>query len=89
VSDEQEKTLGQPPMPGNNLLRRVENHALARTGPDESERITAASNAPLGNSRVLRLASIVQYRAKRRTTTAQKRLAKELAIEGQCSRFPM
>jgi hypothetical protein len=89
VSDEQAETSSQPPMQGNNLSTRVENQTLAQTGPDASDRITAASKAPGGNSRVLRLASIVQYTASRRTAAAQKRLANELAIEGQCSRFPM
>ena len=46
----------------------------------ESRRFVRTEGDPGENSRVLRLASIARYRAKRRTTTAEKRLAKALLV---------
>jgi hypothetical protein len=46
----------------------------------ESKELIRIGGDPGENSRVLRLTSIARYRAKRRTTTAEKRLAKALLV---------
>ena len=65
----------------------VDNPAPVPTGREESEGGRRTGGEPGGNSRILMLASIAQYRAKRRTATAEKRLANKLLVENECSQF--
>jgi hypothetical protein len=58
-------------------LTPVGNPPPAVTVREESTRVMRTGDEPGGKSRILKLASIAQYRAKR-ITTGQKRLAKEL-----------
>ena len=56
---------------------------------EESTRVMRRGDEPGGKSRILKLASIALYRAKRRITTGQKRLAKELLTAVECPEFCM
>ena len=67
----------------------VENPTRPLTVHDEPEEIMRTSGRQRDNSRVLKLASIAHYRAKRQIATAEKRLATKLLVAGQRSRFPM
>jgi hypothetical protein len=68
-------------------LTPVGNPPPAVTVREESTRVMRRGDEPGGKSRILKLASIAQYRAKRRITTGQKRLAKELLTAVECSEF--
>ena len=88
MSNEHEAILRELRMP-EELLTPVDNPTSVRTRYNKPERIRRGGDEPVVNSRVLKLASIAQYRAKRQMATAEKRLAKELLVLGQCSRFPV
>ena len=67
-------------------LTPIGNATPAATVREESTRVMRRGDEP-GKSRILKLASIAQYRAKRRITTGEKRLAKELLTAVECSEF--
>jgi hypothetical protein len=69
-------------------LTPVGNPPPAVTVREESTRVMRRGDEPGGKSRILKLASIAQYRAKR-ITTRQKRLAKELLTAVEYPEFCM
>ena len=63
-------------------LALVENPTPALTQYPKPQSVRRRGDKQATNSRVLKLASIAQYRAKRQIATAEKKLATKLA--GQC-----
>jgi hypothetical protein len=88
VSDKDEEIPGQLQV-SKEPLTPLGDATPAATVREELTRVMRRGDEPGGKSRILKLASIAQYRAKRRITTGEKRLAKELLTPVERPEFCM
>ena len=88
MSDEHEERLN-PLLMSQTPLTPGDNPTSTRARYNKPEKVSRGYDEPAVKSRVLKLASIARYTAKRQIATAEKRLATKLLVAGQCSRFPI